>query len=399
MNSKLDAHSDNKYVTSKILVSLLVLILFAVIEFQLSNVLAKPGGEKAVMVDPSDTKPKDKNVADAMAKGDIPSVQLSYGDHTYKMLPFVVVQDQDVEKLNFPQLPDDFRPVIEIPQEEAFTLLFDTKPRETNAFIIDYDADITEISPVNKLGKNSFSVSGVYGPRTLEIRTIYHNDMYVTYTALVDIAKTGSNSVIKSAADSTEPVYTMGNQGSDGQGSNIGTSQSDTKINADTVEGRILREYGGMTEAATPLETNLVKQVTEISQTGNGCMDFEIPVKNVTTRDNSTSGDSAKASNSNPDSAPWIQLDLGSTKQICGIKVQFKQGTYDVKFFTVELSTDGTSYTEPKYYSNSGSGSSGEIYNYDGEPASARYIKLTELGNNGTDTGWASELKVLGLKD
>ena len=35
----------------------------------------------------------------------------------------------------------------------------------------------------------SFSVSSVYGPHTLEIRATYPNDMYVTYTLLVDIAK------------------------------------------------------------------------------------------------------------------------------------------------------------------------------------------------------------------
>jgi hypothetical protein len=383
---------------NKLIVILLALSLFAVTEFQLSNVLAKPNEEADVKLDPSDTKPKDKYVQDSTGKEDIPSVKLSYGGQTHKMLPFVVVQDQDIHKLNFPQLPDDFKPVLQIPQEEAFSLVFDSKPRETNAFIIDYDADITEISPVNKLGKNSFSISGVHGPMTLEIRTIYPNDKYVTYTLLVDVGKTGSDSAIGSGGDSTESIQSIGNPGKNGQESDIDTYQSLRGINADSVAERIQSEYGGIIEAANPLETDMISPLTEMSQTGRGCMDFEIPIENVTTKNNSTLTDSAKASNSNQESTPWIQIDLGSSKQICGIKVQFKQGTDEVRFFTVELSTDGTSYTEPRYYSNSGSGSSGEIYNYDEEPVSARYIKLTELGKNGTDTEWASELKIMGLR-
>jgi hypothetical protein len=384
---------------NKLIVILLALSLFAVTEFQISDVLAKPNEKSDVESEPSDTKSKDSNVEESTGKEDIPSVKLSYGGQTHEMLPFVVVQDQDIHKLNFPQLPDDFKPVLQIPQEEAFSLIFDSKPRETNAFIIDYDADITEISPVNKLGKNSFSISSVDGPRTLEIRTIYPNDKYVTYTLLVDVGKTASDSAIVSRGDSTESIQSLGNTGKNEQESGIDTYQSLRGMNADSVTERIQSEYGGIIEAANPLETDMISPVTETSQTGSGCMDFEIPIEKVTTKNNFTLTDSTKASNSTQESTPWIQIDLGSTKQICGIKVQFKQGTDEVRFFTVELSTDGSSYTEPRYYSNSGSGSSGEIYNYDEEPVSARYIKLTELGKNGTDTEWASELKVMGLKD
>jgi hypothetical protein len=372
---------------NKLIVILFAVSLFAVTEFQLSDVFAKPNKEGDVKVDPSDTKPKDKNGEDSAAKEDIPSVKISYGGQTYSMLPFVVVQDQDIHKLNFPQLPDDFKPVLQILQEEAFSLIFDSKPRETNAFIIDYDADITEISPVNNLGKNSFSIGGVHGPRTLEVRAIYPNDKYITYTLLVDVEETRSDSAIGSRAASTESIQSFGNHGKNGQEYVIDTFQNLRGKSADSVSERIQSEYGGIIEAANPLETDLIRPVTDISQTGSECMGLELPIGNVTTKNNSTSTDTAKVSNSNQESTPWIQIDLGSTELICGIKVQFKQGTDEVRFFTVELSTNGTSYTEPRYYSNSGSGSSGEIYNFDEEPVSARYIKLTELGKNGTDTG------------
>jgi F5/8 type C domain len=383
----------------KVVVVLLVLSVFAVIDFQLNNVLATSSEQADAKLEGSDTKSKDNNVQDSTVEKEIPSVEVSYGGKSHKMLPFVVVQGQDIHKLNFPELPDDFNPVFQIPQEEAFSLVFDSKPRETNAFIIDYDADITEISPVNKLGKNSFSISGVHGPRTLEVRTIYPNDKYVTYTILVDVGKTGSASNIEVTKGSAESMQSIGSPASSGGESNIQTYEGSNGMNTDSVAERIQNEYGGIIEAANPEENDMIRPISEVSQSGKSCMDFEIPIENITTKNNSTITDSSMESNTSQESTPWIQVDLGSSKQICGLNVQFNQDNDEVRFFTVELSTDGISYSEPKYYSNSGSGTSGEIYNIDEEPVSARYIKVTELGRNGTDTSWASELKVMGLKD
>jgi F5/8 type C domain-containing protein len=421
LNPKLDLPPD---FSNKLVVILLALSLFVIAEFQLNNTLAKSNEHTDVNLDRPDTKSNYRNNQDSTLEEDIPSVELSYGGKTHKMLPFVVVQDQDIHKLNFPQLPDDFKPTLRIPQEEAFSLVFDSKPRETNAFIIDYDADVTEISPVNKLGKNSFSISGVHGPRTLEVRTIYPNDEYVTYTLLVDVGKNGPGSNAEFIGeDLAEPAQTSINLGTSGQESNIQSYQSSNEMDTASVAERIQSEYGGIIEASNPVETDssnpvetdssnpvetdssnpvetdMIRPVPEKSTTGSSCMDFEIPVENMTTRNNSTITDSSMASNTTQESTPWVQIDLGSSKQICGLNVQFKEDPDKVRFFTVEVSTDGTLYSEPKYYSNSGSGTSGEIYNLDEEPVSARYIKVTELGRNGTDTNWASEIKVLGLKD
>jgi hypothetical protein len=427
---------------------LLALSLFVIAEFQLNNTFAKSNEHTDVTLDRLDTKSNNRINPDSSVEKDIPSVELSYGGKTHKMLPFVVVQDQDIHKLNFPQLPDDFKPTLRIPQEEAFSLIFDSKPRETNAFIIDYDADVTEISPVNKLGKNSFSISGVHGPRTLEVRTIYPNDEYVTYTLLVDVGKNGPGSNAEYIEkDLIEPAQSSVNSGTSDQESDIQSYQSSNEMDTASVAERIQSEYGGLigasnpvatdssnpvatdssnpvatdssnpvatdssnpveTDSSNPVETDssnpvandMIRPVSEMSTTGSSCMDFEIPVENMTTRNNSTITDSSMATNITQESTPWVQIDLGSSRKICGLNVQFKEDPDEVRFFTVELSTDGTSYSEPKYYSNSGSGTSGEIYNLNEEPVSARYIKVTELGRNGTDTNWASEIKVLGLKD
>ena len=43
---------------------------------------------------------------------DVPPVMLSYGGHTYEMLPFVVVDEDGVKKQNFPRLADEYKPTV-----------------------------------------------------------------------------------------------------------------------------------------------------------------------------------------------------------------------------------------------------------------------------------------------
>ena len=119
----------------------------------------------------------------------LPSVKLAYSNHTYDMLPFVVVTEDGVKKLNFPHLPDEYKPVVNISSNSSFSVEFTKKPREINAFLVDYDADTTEISPLTRLGKSEFGLGNLYGLRTIEVRAIFDDGKYVTYTCLADIQK------------------------------------------------------------------------------------------------------------------------------------------------------------------------------------------------------------------
>ena len=97
-------------------------------------------------------------------------MKLVYSNHTYDMLPFVVVTEDGVKKLNFPHLPDEYKPVVNISSNSSFSVEFTKKPREVNAFLIDYDADTTEITPLTRLGKTEFGLGNLYGLRTVEVR-------------------------------------------------------------------------------------------------------------------------------------------------------------------------------------------------------------------------------------
>lgn len=125
--------------------------------------------------------------ADRAIDTKIPAIKLPYSNHIYEMLPFVIMDENSIEKLNFPRLADEYRPDVNISSNSSFSIEFDQKPREVNAFAIDYDADTTEVTPLTKLGKNEFGVGSLYGTRTIEVRAIFEDDRYITYTCLAKI--------------------------------------------------------------------------------------------------------------------------------------------------------------------------------------------------------------------
>jgi hypothetical protein len=83
----------------------------------------------------------------------IPSVKMIYANHSYDMLPFIVLNEEGVKKLNFPHLPDQYKPEVVMASDKNFTFQFSKTPREINAFGIDYEADTTEVTPLTKTGK------------------------------------------------------------------------------------------------------------------------------------------------------------------------------------------------------------------------------------------------------
>ena len=382
----------NKWIFNCILGASLILLVVA--GLNLTNAFAKSSEAKTV------------ESANSNADIKIPPVKLSYGGHTYEMPPFVTVEGDQVRKLNFPQLPDDFQPVVKLPSEGTFNFDFSEKPRETNAFVIDYDADITAISPVNNLGKNRYSINDVYGPKTLEVRAIYPDGKYVTYTLLIDISRIDSTSGLSSSSPkSIKSVSVDVNRNPNSNKinpTNINKDYSSDNGSPAAIADRIIKEYGGMIKMDTPIsrtQPDTQPQAHPSEQGSNGCIDSEIPVKGVTTNEKMANTNSTSMNTVGKPNSPWIQLDLGNKQQVCGVKVQFKGGAEDVKFFTVELSSDGITYSTPKYYSNTGSSTSPEIYNFHEGSTTAQFIKLTELGKNGGDNGWVSDVKILGPKD
>lgn len=372
-----------------VLFSSLLLLIFVT---PLGSIKLLPAGaEPQAKGDSADTKVSDtdnSNIKDS----DVPAAKMVYKNKSYEMSPFIVVENEDLKRLNFPQLPDDSQPVVQISPDDTISFSFLTKPREMNAFFVDYDADTTEMTPLHRVGKNHFSFDDVYGPNTLELRVIYPDGKYVTYTCLIEVKK----------PEVKEVNLTSDNNGimnsTDGSYGNVQSYDPDSSgfDQISPSEEHVLNQYdnkvslGNVEQHDQNADLDLLTSDQKPTIT---CEYNEIPIVNVQSDRNINNSD---VNSTNSTHKPrWAAMDLGQQQNICGIKLTFANVDKEIKFFTLEFSNDGKQYTPAEYYSTTGTNSPSEIYDLKEGPVKARFIKITELDI--TDSmEWISDLKVLG---
>ena len=379
-------YQNKKYV----LLSSLLLLIFVT---PLGSIILLPAGAEpqAKGESTADTKVSDSDNSNIQDR-DVPVAKMVYKNKSYEMSPFVVVENENLKRLNFPQLPDDSQPVAQISSDENISFNFLTKPREMNAFFVDYDADTTEMTPLHRVGKNQFSFDGVYGPNTLELRVIYPDGKYVTYTCLIEVKKPE----VKEVNLSSDNNGIMNS--SDGSYGNLQSYDPDSSgfDQISPTEEHVLNQYdnkvnlGNVEQHDQNADLDLLNSDQESTNT---CEYNEIPIADVQTDRNTNNSD---VNSTNSTHKPrWTAMDLGQQQNICGIKVTFANVDNEIKFFTLEFSNDGKQYTPAEYYSTTGTNSPSEIYDLKEGPVKARFIKITELDI--TDSiEWISDLKVLG---
>lgn len=372
-----------------VLFSSLLLLIFVT---PLGSIKLLPAGaEPQAKGDSADTKVSDtdnSNIKDS----DVPAAKMVYKNKSYEMSPFIVVENEDLKRLNFPQLPDDSQPVVQISPDDTISFSFLTKPREMNAFFVDYDADTTEMTPLHRVGKNHFSFDDVYGPNTLELRVIYPDGKYVTYTCLIEVKK----------PEVKEVNLTSDNNGimnsTDGSYGNVQSYDPDSSgfDQISPTEEHVLNQYdnkvslGNVEQHDQNADLDLLTSDQKPTIT---CEYNEIPIVNIQSDRNINNSD---VNSTNSTHKPrWAAMDLGQQQNICGIKLTFANVDKEIKFFTLEFSNDGKQYTPAEYYSTTGTNSPSEIYDLKEGPVKARFIKITE--SDITDSmEWISDLKVLG---
>jgi hypothetical protein len=351
---------------------------------------AEPQVKSESAVDTKASNAENSNIQDSV----VPVAKMLYNNGSYEMSPFVVVENEDLKRLNFPQLPDDSQPVVQISSDENISFSFLTKPREINAFFVDYDADTTEMTPLHRIGKNQFSFADVYGPNTLELRVIYPDGKYVTYTCLIEVKEpevkevdlTSDNNGIMTSNDDSFEYGNFQSYDPDSSGFD----------QVSPAEEHVLYQYDNMTNPGNveQHEQHADLDLLNIDQESTDTCEYnEIPIADIQTEKNINSSD-VNSTNSTA-KARWTALDLGQQQNICGIKVTFENIDNEIKFFTVEFSNDGKKYTPAEYYSSTGTNSPSEIYDLKEGPVKARFIKITELDVT-ESIEWISDLTVLG---
>ena len=165
---------------------------------------------------------------------------------------------------------------------------------------------------------------------------------------------------------------------------------------------------------AIPIENDRISKVNSVERMINDSMNLprhtnvssastcnEVPVAGVTAighDGNVPSNVLDKDLNtrwSNLGQGSWIQLDLGSNKDICFIEIAWYSGNLRNNNFVISVSDNGNSFTNVFTGTSSGTTTSPEKYTM---PAGTegRYLRITVNGN--TENNWASitEIAVIG---
>jgi F5/8 type C domain/Calcineurin-like phosphoesterase len=95
---------------------------------------------------------------------------------------------------------------------------------------------------------------------------------------------------------------------------------------------------------------------------------------------------------SNSDIGSWIQLDLGTSKNICSIDIAWHEGNERQNNFTISSSNDGIKLSDILSSNSSGSMSSSEKYNV--SDTNARYLRITVNGNTQNSYAGITEISV-----
>ena len=87
----------------------------------------------------------------------------------------------------------------------------------------------------------------------------------------------------------------------------------------------------------------------------------------------------------------WIQLDLGSSKNICSVNIAWYKGDARQNNFVISTSTDGSTYNTVLTSKSAGNTLSYEKYQI--PTALARYVKITVNGNTQNNYASITEVK------
>jgi len=108
-----------------------------------------------------------------------------------------------------------------------------------------------------------------------------------------------------------------------------------------------------------------------------------LPVSSATSSGDQPTFPPANAIDNNPNTKwwstiiinPFITLDLGASKSVCGVDIAWADGNLHPYRFDVSVSADGTTFTNVFSGTSTGTTTSPEKYNF--QPAQARYVKIT----------------------
>lgn len=199
-----------------------------------------------------------------------------------------------------------------------------------------------------------------------------------------------NNFVISTSLDgkSYKPVLTASSSGTTLSYESYKFSETPAQYVKITINGNTQNNYATISEVRIKEGYNIPSsqcvegKIREIKTSGS---QSSLPGSNVLDGDLNTRW-------SNNGSGSWIQLDLGSSNNICGVNIAWYKGNERQNDFVISMSNDSVKFSNVLTTKSSGTTLDMEKYSLTSADISARYIRITVNGN--TQNQWASITEV-----
>jgi hypothetical protein len=254
---------------------------------------------------------------------ELPKASLLYNGGISDSKPSLTVKDNLMKKIQVPEDEHEFEfnsLIYAINRGDKISFDFEEEPARVDAFLIDYETDYTTLWALEKSSTGEFTANTPSpGLYNLDVHAIYPDGEYVSYSKLVNVVDNNQNLL------SLTP-----------QSNQCGNELPLDKLTA-------------MGNPATSVLNQVINQPL-IKELSFGIIDE-------------------------------LNVQLADVKNICGIQLGLKNAQNDINFFAVQSSDDGSLYSDPIVFSNTGfSGELPEIYKY---PSSieAKFLKIVPLGS------------------
>lgn len=254
---------------------------------------------------------------------ELPKASLLYNGGISDLKPSLTVKDNLMKKIQVPEDEHEFEfnsLIYAINRGDKIAFDFEEEPARVDAFLIDYETDYTTLWALEKSPTGEFSANTPSpGLYNLDVHAIYPDGEYVSYSKLVNVVDNNQNLL------SLTP-----------QSNQCGNELPLDKLTA-------------MGNPATSVLNQVINQPL-IKELSFGIIDE-------------------------------LNVQLADIKNVCGIQLGLKNAQNDINFFAVQSSDDGSLYSDPIVFSNTGfSGELPEIYKY---PSSieAKFLKIVPLGS------------------
>jgi len=253
---------------------------------------------------------------------DLPKVSFNHNGGITDLSPTLTVKDKVMTKVGQPQNTEDieFKSLTyAINRGDTISFNFEEEPSQVDAFLIDYETDYSTLWALEKTPTGDYIANTPSpGLYNLDVHAIYPDGEYVSYSKLINVV------------DNNLDLLSLTSQ----------NNQCGKEVTLDK-----------LTASGNPA-TSILNQVINqplIKELSFGIIDE-------------------------------LNVQLNNVENICGIQLGLKNSQNAINFFAVQSSTDGSQYSDPIVFANTGfSGELPEMYIY---PSSveAKYLKLVPLG-------------------